>query len=128
MGFLAIRIRATIASLIRGAFRHAVQAKSRQTRIDAARTDLQVITQAELRHLENQRKFADIKELISSGELGPEMTGRNGYAYSVRLERNSISASAAPAPGENLPPLVSDTSGPAIAHLLDIIKKRGLTE
>ena len=111
MGFLAIRIRATIASLIRGAFRHAVQAKStnigRQTRIDAARTDLQVITQAELRHLENQRKFADIEELISSGELGPKMTGLNGYVYSVRLEGNNITASAAPAPGENLPPLVS---------------------
>lgn len=125
MGFLSIRIRATIASLIRGAFRHAVQAKS--TRIDAARTDLQVITQAELRHIENQRKFVNIEELISSGELGPEMTGRNGYAYSVRLEGNGISASAAPAPGENLPPLVSETSGPAIAHLLGT-QNRGLAD
>ena len=110
MGLLAILILATSALLVRGAFRHGVRAKSanieRQKRIDAARTDLQVITQAELRHIENQRKFASIEELISIGELGPEMTRRNGYAYSVRLEGNSISASAAPAPGENLPPLV----------------------
>ena len=108
--FLAILILVTIALLVRRAFRHGIQAKSaniqRQKRIDAARTDLQVITQAELRHIQNQRKFADIEELISSGELGPEMTRRNGYAYSVRLEGNSISASAVPAPGENLPPLV----------------------
>ena len=108
--FLAILIHVTIALLVRRAFRHGIQAKSaniqRQKRIDAARTDLQVITQAELRHIENQRKFADIEELISSGELGPEMTRRNGYAYSVRLEGNSIIASAVPAPGENLPPLV----------------------
>ena len=126
MGFLAILILATIALLVRGAFRYGVQAKStnieRQKRIDAARRDLQVITQAELRHIENQRKFADIEELISSGELGPEMTGHNGYAYSVRLEGNGISASAAPASRENLPPLVSDTSGPAIARLLGMLK------
>lgn len=111
MVFLAILILATIALLVRGVFRRGVQAKSanieRQKQIDAARRDLQVITQAEQCHLENQRKFADIEELISSGELGPKMTGLNGYVYSVRLEGNNITASAAPAPGENLPPLVS---------------------
>ena len=133
MGSLAIFILATIALLlVRGALRQGVQAKSanieRQKRIDVARRDLQVITQAELRHIENQRKFANIEELISSGELGPEMTGRNGYAYSVRLEGNGIiSAIAAPAPGVNLPPLVSDTSTPAIAHLLGT-QNRGLTD
>jgi hypothetical protein len=125
LGFLAIPVLVTIALLVRGAFRHGVQAKSanteRQKRIDAARRDLQVITQAELRHIENQRKFAGIDELISSAELGPEMTGRNGYAYSVRLEGNGISASAAPASGENLPALVSD--GPAIAPILGKLKK-----
>ena len=130
MGSLAILVLATIVLLlVRGAF--GVQAKSanieRQKRIDAARRDLQVITQAELRHIENQRRFANIEELISGGELGSEMTGRKGYAYSVRLKGNGISASAAPAPGENLPPLVSDTYGPAIAHLLDT-QKRGLAE
>lgn len=133
MGSLAILILATIALLLaRGAFRQGAQSKSanieRQKRIDAARRDLQVITQAELRHIENQRKFANIEELISSGELGPEMTGRNGYAYSVRLEGSGIiSASAAPAHGENLPPLVSDTSRPAIAHLLGT-QNRGLAD
>ena len=130
--FLAILILVTIALLVRRAFRHGIQAKSanieRQKRIDAARTDLQVITQAELRHIENQRKFADIEELISSGELAPEMTRRNGYAYSVRLEGNGISANASPAPGENLPALVSDTVGPAVAPILAKLKKPGLTE
>ena len=132
MGSLAILVLTTIILLlVRGAFQHGVQAKSanieRQKRIDAARRDLQVITQAELRHIENQRTFANIEELISSGELGPEMTGRNGYAYSVRLEGNCISTSAAPAPGENLPPLVSDTYGPAITHLLGT-QNRGLAD
>ena len=133
MGSLAIFILATIALLlVRGVFRQGVQAKSanieRQKRIDAARRDLQVITQAELRHIENQRSFANIEELISSGELGPEMTGRNGYAYSVRLKGNGIiSASAVPAPGEDLPPLVSDASGPAIAHLLGT-QNRGVAD
>ena len=124
LAFLAILVPVTIALLV-GAFRH-VQAQSanseRQKRIDAARRDLQVITRTELGHIENQRKFAGIGELISSGELGPEMTGGNGYAYSVRLERNGISASAAPAPGKNLPALVSDTYGPAIAIMLGKLK------
>ena len=122
LGFLVILVLVTTALLVRGAFRHGAQAKSanteRQKRIDAARRDLQVITQAELRRIENRRKFAGIGELISNAELGPEMTGRNGYAYSVRLEGNGISTSAAPASGENLPALVSDTSGPAIAPIL----------
>ena len=125
MGFLAILVLVTIALLVRGAFRH-VEAKSpnseRQKRIDAARTDLEVITRTELGHIENQRKFAGIEELISSGELGPEMAGRNGYAYSVRLEVKSVSARAAPAPGENLPALLSGTSGSAITLILAKLK------
>ena len=84
VGFLAIL--AAAALLVRGIFRRSVQAKSanteRQRRIDAAGRDLQVITQAELRHIENQRKFAGLEELIASSELGPEMRGRNGYALS----------------------------------------------
>jgi hypothetical protein len=125
LGFLAILISVTTAFLVRRAFRHGVQEKlansERQKRIDAAGRDLQVITQAELRHIENQRKFASIDELISSGELGPEMAGRNYYAYSVRLEANGISASAAPT-GENLPALFSDTFGPAVAPILAKLK------
>ena len=88
-----------------------------------ARRDLRVVTQAELSHIENQRQFADIDELISSGELGPEMTGRNGYTYSVRLEEKGINASAVPAPGENLPALYNDVTGPAIAPILGKLKK-----
>src|SRR5215472_11321837 len=127
LGFLAILISVTTALLVRlASFRHGVQATSanteRQKRIDAAGRDLQVITQAELRHIENQRKFAGVEELISSGELGPEMTGRNGYTYSVRLEGNGISASAAPGPGEHLPALFSDATGPAVAPILAKLK------
>ena len=124
VGFLAILV--MTALLVRITFRHGVQAKSanteRQKRIDAARRDLQVITQAELSHIENQRQIAGVEELISSGELGPEMTGRNGYTYSVRLEGNGISASAAPAPGENLPALFSDATGPAVARTIAKLK------
>jgi hypothetical protein len=123
-GFLAILV--TTALLVRGTFRHSIQAKSgnteRQKRIDAARRDLQVITQAELSHIENQRKFVELEELISSGELGSEMRGRNGYTYTVRLEGNGVSASAAPARGENLPALFSDATGPAIAPILSKLK------
>ena len=125
LAFLAILVLVTIVLLACGAFQQ-VQAKSanskRQKRIDAARRDLQVITRTELGHIENQRKFAGIGELISSGQLGPEMAGRNGYAYGVRLEGNSISASAAPAPGENLPALMSDTYRPTIALTLGKLK------
>lgn len=85
-GFLAILV--TTALLVRGTIRHSVQAKSgnteRQKRIDAAQRDLQVITQAELSHIENQRTFVGLEQLFSSGEVGPEMRGRNGYTYSVR--------------------------------------------
>lgn len=123
-GFLAILV--TAALLVRGTFRHGVQAKSgnteRQKRIDAARRDLQVITQAELSHIENQRKFVGLEELLSSGELGPEMRGRNCYTYSVRLERNGVSASAAPALGENLPALFSNATGPAVDSILSKLK------
>ena len=123
MGFLAILILATIALLVLRAFRQAKSANiGRQKQIDAAVRDLQVIFQAEQRHIENQRKFADIEELISSGELGAEMRGLNGYVYSVRLEGNQICTSAVPAPGANLPPLVSHT-WPAIARLQGMLKK-----
>ena len=96
LALLAIVVAARL--LVRGALRHGIRVKTgideRQKRIDAARKDLQVITQVEISHIENQRKFAAVEELISSGELGREMRGRNGYTYSVRLEGNGISASA----------------------------------
>ena len=124
MGFLAILILATIALLVLRAFRQAKSANiERQKQIDAALRDLQVIIQAEQRHIENQRKFADIEELISSGELCAEMTGLNGYVYNVRLEGNHICTSAVPAPGANLPPLESHTFRPAIARLQGMLKK-----
>ena len=123
LGFLTILFSIATALLIAAHFRH-----EWQKRIDTARRDLQIITQAELRHIEKQREFAGIDELVSSGELGPEMRGRNGYVYSIHLEGNGISASATPSPEKNLPGLVNHTFGPGIAPLLAKLKNPGLTE
>jgi len=123
LGFLAILFSMAAALLVRSSFRH-----EGQKRIDTARRDLQIITQAELRHIEKQQEFAGIDELVSSGELGPEMRGRNGYVYSIHLEGNGISASATPSPEKNLPGLVNHTFGPGIAPVLAMLKNPGLTE
>jgi hypothetical protein len=51
------------------------------------------------------------------------MAGRHGYVYSIRLEGNSITASAYPAPGEQLPALVNDSFGPGLAPVLARLQK-----
>lgn len=89
-----------------------------QKQMDAAKKDLQAIVQAELSHIEKRSKFATLDELVSSGDLGPEMVGRYGYVYSIRLEGNGISTSAYPRPGEQLPALYNDTAGPGLAKVL----------
>jgi hypothetical protein len=43
---------------------------------------------------------------------GPEIAGRHGYVYSIHKEGKGITASADPAPGEQLPALVNDICGP----------------
>jgi hypothetical protein len=94
-----------------------------QKRIDAAKEDLGVIVQAELGFIEKRGKFARLDELVSNRDLGPEMAGRHGYVYSIRLEGNGISASAYPAPGEQLPALVNDIFGPGLAPVLARLQK-----
>jgi hypothetical protein len=96
----------------------------RQRRMDAAHEDLTAIFQAELRYIKKRGKFATLDELISSRDLGPEMAGRHGYVYSIRLEGKSIiSTSAYPAPGEQLPAIVNDISGPGLAPVLAGLQK-----
>lgn len=94
-----------------------------QKQMDAAKKDLQAIVQAELTHIEKTGKFATLDELVSSGDLGPEMVGRHGYVYSIRLEGNGISTSAYPRPGEQLPALYNDTVGPGLAKVLARLQK-----
>ena len=89
-----------------------------QKRMDAANEDLRAIVQAELGHIEKQGNFATLHELVSSGELGPEMAGRHGYVYGILLEGNGITASAHPAPGEQLPALYNQFSGARLVRLL----------
>jgi hypothetical protein len=92
--------------------------------MDAAHEDLTAIFQAELRYIKKRGKFATLDELISSRDLGPEMAGRHGYVYSIRLEGKSIiSTSAYPAPGEQLPAIVNDISGPGLAPVLAGLQK-----
>src|ERR1700680_4590454 len=63
-----------------------------QKRMDAAQKDLAAIVQAEVGYIQKRGKFATLNELVSSRDLGPEMSGRYGYVYSIHLERNGISA------------------------------------
>jgi len=86
--------------------------------MDAAQEDLRVIVRAELSHIKNTGKFATLDELVASGDLGPEMVGRHGYVYSIRLEGNAISTSAYPAPGQQLPALHQLASGPGLTAVL----------
>jgi hypothetical protein len=68
-------------------------------------------------------KFATLDELVSNGDLGPEMAGRHGYVYSIRLEGNVINTSAYPRPGEQLPALYNSTAGPGLAKVLARLQK-----
>ncbi len=97
----------------------------RQKRMDAAREDLRAIVRAEIGNIQKQRRFATLDELILNGDLGPDMVGRYGYVYNIRLENKStISASAYPAPGEQLPAIVIDTIGPALAPVLAKLQEK----
>lgn len=104
---------------------HQARAKlnERQKRMDAANKDLGVIVRAELSHIEKTGKFATLEELVSSRDLGPEMAGRHGYVYSIRLEGTGISTSAYPRPGEQLPALYTSTIGPGLAKVLARLHK-----
>jgi hypothetical protein len=95
----------------------------RQKRLDAAKEDLGTIVQAELGYIQRRGKFATLDELVSSRDLGPEMAGRYGYVYSICLEGNGITASAYPAPGEQLPVLVNDIFGPGLVPVLARLQK-----
>jgi hypothetical protein len=96
----------------------------RQKRIDAAWEDLRVIFRAELSHIEKTGKFATLDELVSNGDLSPELVGRQGYVYSIRLEGNVISTTAYPRPGQQLPALYSDITGPGLAPVLARLQKQ----
>jgi hypothetical protein len=95
----------------------------RQQRMDAAEEDLRAIVQVEIGHIRKWGKFATLDELVSNRDLGPEMAGRHGYVYSIDWERKEIIASAYPAPGEQLPVIVNDTSGPALTPVLARLQK-----
>ena len=92
--------------------------------MDAAKEDLWVIVQAELAYIKERGKFATVEELISSHALGPEMTGRHGCAYSIRLGGNVISTTAYPRPGQQLPALYNDITGPGLAPVLARLQKQ----
>jgi hypothetical protein len=94
-----------------------------QKRLDAAKEDLGVIVQAELGYIRERGQFATLDELVSSRALGPEMVGRHGYVYSIHLEGKGITASAYPAPGEQLPAIVSEIFGPGLAPVLARLQK-----
>ena len=87
--------------------------------MNAASDDLRAIVHAEIGYIRKQGRFATLDELISNRDLGPDMAGRHGYVYNIRLDGKSIiSASAYSAPGEQLPAVVIDTFGPALAPVL----------
>jgi hypothetical protein len=94
-----------------------------QERMDAATEDLRAIVQAELGYIQKRGKFATLDELVSSRDLGPEMTGRHGYIFGIHLEGNGVTASGYPAPGEQLPALVHNFFGPGIAPVLARLQK-----
>lgn len=81
------------------------------------------IVQAELGHIRKQGKFADLEELVSTGDLSPSMAGRHGYVYSIRLERNTLIASASPVLGEQLPAILNSISGPGVTSVLSRLQK-----
>ncbi len=62
-------------------------------------------------------------ELVSRRDLGPEMTGHHGFIYRIHLEGNGITASAYPAPGEQLPALVNTFFGLGITPVFARLQK-----
>ena len=96
----------------------------RQKRMNAATEDLRAIVNAEIGYIRKHGQFATLDELISNRDLGPEMAGRHGYVYNIRLEGKSvISASAYPVPGEQLGAIYIDTTGPGLAPVLAKLPK-----
>jgi hypothetical protein len=97
---------------------------ARQKRMNAATEDLRAIVNAEIGYIRKQGRFATLDELISNRDLGPEMAGRRGYVYNIRLEGKSIiSTSAYPVPGEQLGAIVIDSAGPGLAPVLANLPK-----
>ena len=95
----------------------------RQKRMDSANKDLMTIAQAELSHIQKRAEFAKLEELISSRELVPDMAGRDGYVYSIRLEGNAILTSAYPVFGQQLPAVLNSISGPRVTSILAKLQK-----
>jgi hypothetical protein len=96
----------------------------RQKRMNAATEDLRAIVNAEIGYIRKHGRFATLDELISNRDLGPEMAGRHGYVYNIRLEGKSvISASAYPVPGEQLGAIYIDSTGPGLAPVLARLSK-----
>ena len=92
--------------------------------MNAATEDLGAIVNAEIGYIQKQGRFATLDKLISNRDLGPEMAGRRGYVYKIRLQGKSIiSASAYSIPGEQLPAIVIDSTGPGLAPVFARLQK-----
>ena len=65
-----------------------------------------------------------LRQLVSSRDVVPEMAGRNGYVYTIRLEGNAIFTSAYPTTGEQLPALYTSASGPGVARVLAKLQRQ----
>jgi hypothetical protein len=95
-----------------------------QERMNAATEDLRAIVNAEIGYIQKQGRFATLDKLISNRDLGPEMAGRHGYVYNIRLQGKSvISASAYPVPGEQLGAIYIDSTGPGLVPVLARLQK-----
>jgi hypothetical protein len=89
-----------------------------QVRMENARRDLNSIVKAEISFMKRQKRFANLNELISGGDLDPTMSGRFGYVYAVNRSAKSIDASAHPLAGETLPAVYVNAFGPALDPVL----------
>jgi hypothetical protein len=96
----------------------------KQMRMEAAKGDLKTIVSVEAAFIKKQKKFASLNELVSSGDLGQAMLGRFGYVYSICLSGKSISASAYPLAGEQLPAVYVDFSGPGLDPVLANLQEK----
>ncbi len=78
--------------------------------ITGVQNDLLAIAQAERLYFAEHGSYASLDELISSGALLKEKTGRDGYSYSVETTANSftVTASYSGPPGAHYPRLVID--------------------
>ena len=76
--------------------------------------DLRTIAYAEIGFMKMWNRFASLEELISSGALKPEMSGRFTYVYGIDLSAKSINAHGYPVAGEMLRVLHSDFIGRGI--------------